>query len=312
MLETNSLTGLLAFFFYENRYLSIPSLGKLELSGDSPPVTDEGRFHAFPKGSISFVPNASEPLDPVLVEYITSRTRKMKALAVADLNSVSDLAKEMLNMRQSYTFSGIATIMPGIHGDFTVTPEKLLPAPQHVSRQTAGEMFRQDIKEDPLHEKEIHSSGGRRTFGGTIIAVICILVVVALVYFLLLHKETNSPRIATNEKNDHIVQRTDSVASDPGRSVKAVSPDSLAKNMQNPSLSDTGMLHYEVVFEEADIARAIRRYNQLTGWGHKIIMRTKDSSTYSLAVPVTGAAADTTFIKDSIRVLYGRPVYIRY
>jgi hypothetical protein len=312
MLETNSLTGLLAFFFYENRYLSIPALGRLELSGDSPPVPEESRQHAFPKGSISFVSNQSEPLDPVLVEYITSRTRKMKALAVADLNSVSDLAKEMLNMRQSYTFAGIATIIPGIHGDFIVTPEKLLSAPQHVNRQTASEMFRQEIKEDPLHEKEVHSSGGRRTFGGAIIVIICILIVVTLVYFLLPHEETNSPRMATNEKNDHVVQSPDSVGADPSRSEKAASPDSLAKNVRSPSLSDTGMLHYEVVFEEADSARAIRRYNQLTGWGHKIIMRTKDSSVYSLAVPVTGAAADTTTIKDSIRVLYGHPVYIRY
>ena len=101
MSETNSLTGLLAFFFYEHGHLSIPNLGRMELSGDSSPQTDENHLHTFPKGSISFIPNPSENLDPELVEYITSRTRKMEALAVADLNSISDVAKEMLNMRQS-------------------------------------------------------------------------------------------------------------------------------------------------------------------------------------------------------------------
>lgn len=301
-METNSLTGLLAFFFYEHRYLSIPELGRLELSGDSSPQIDETHLHTFPKGSISFIPNPSENADPVLVEYITSRTRKMKALAVADLNSISDAAKEMLNMRQSYTFPGIATITPDFRTNFVVTPERLLSAPHHPKKPIAGEMFRQDA-EGPLQENQIHSTGVHRTFGGAIIVIICVLIVAALVYFLFLNKGGNISHVADN---------TDKSTMTPHHSMKPASPDTVASNVQNPTLPDNGLFNYEVVFEQADSARAFRRYSQLTGWGHKIILMTTDSVHYSLAVSVTGIAADTARIKDSIRVLYGHPVYIRY
>lgn len=303
MSETNSLTGLLAFFFYEHGHLSIPNLGRMELSGDSSPQTDENHLHTFPKGSISFIPNPSENLDPELVEYITSRTRKMEALAVADLNSISDVAKEMLNMRQSYTFPGIATITPDFRQHFIVTPEKLLSAPHHPKKQASADIFRQDVKENPLQGNEIHSAGAHRTFGGAIIVIICVLIVAALVYFLFLNKEGST---------SHMVANTDKSTMTPRHSAKPASPDTLASNMKHPALSDNGLLTYEVVFEQADSARAFRRYTQLTGWGHKIILTTTDSVHYSLAVPITGIAADTAHIKDSIRVLYGHPVYIRH
>lgn len=303
MSETNSLTGLLAFFFYEHRYLSIPELGRMELSGDSSPQTDENHLHTFPKGSISFIPNPSENPDPELVTYITSRTRKMEALAVADLNSISEVAKEMLNMRQSYTFPGIATITPDFKENFIVTPEKLLSAPHHLRKQAPVDMFRQNVKEDPLPETGIHSAGAHRTLGGTIIAIICVLIVAALVYFLFLNKGGGASRVADN---------TDKPTMTPRHAIKPVSPDTLAVNRQKPILSDSGLLNYEVVFEQADSAKAFRRYSQLTNWGHKIILKTTDSVHYSLAVPITGIAADTAHIKDSIRVLYGHPVYIRY
>lgn len=311
MLETNSLTGLLAFFFYEHKYLSIPDLGRLELSGGASPQMDDSHQHTFPKGSISFILNSSEKPDPELVAYITSRTRKMEALAIADLNSIADAAKEMLNMRQSYTFPGIATITPDFRGNYIITPEKLLSAPHHARKQTAAEMFRQDVKEDLLQENEIHSAGTHRTFGGTIIAIICVLIVAALVYFLFLHKESNAS-LAVNNASDKAVQERHVPPTGQHPSTHADSPSTPSGDVQEPSVLGNGLLNYEVVFEEADSARAFRRYDQLTGWGHKIIMKTKDSLHYSLAVPVTGMAADTAAIKDSIRILYGHSVYIRY
>lgn len=311
MLETNSLAGVLAFFFYEHGYLSIPEFGRLQLSGDSSPQMDENHLHVFPKGSISFISNPSEKPDTELIEYITSRTRKMKTLAISDLTFISDSAKEMLNMRQSYTFPGIATIAPDPRGGFIVIPEKLLSAPHPSRKQVTADLFGQDSKGDIPQENEIHSSGGHRTFGGTIIAVVCVLVVIALVYFLFLHKAGNASRIVSNT-NDTIVPGNSVSREESRHPVKGLSPDTVANYTRESAISDRGLLNYEVVFEQADSARAFRRYNQLTGWGHKIIIKTKDSVNYTLAVSITSPVADTAAIKDSLRIFYGRPVYIRY
>ncbi|MGH2644030.1 MAG: hypothetical protein ACRDE2_08780 [Chitinophagaceae bacterium] len=314
MLEANSLTGVLAFFFYEHRYLSIPELGRLELSGDFYSLIDENQVHILPKGSISFISNPSEPPDPQLVEYITSRTRKMEALAIADLNSISNLAKEMLNMRQSYTFPGIASLSLDFRRNFIVTPEKLFSTPHYAKGSASAEMFKHAPREDSLQENEIYSSGNHRTFGSAIIVIICVLIVAALVYFLFLHKEPNSQGIVNNTENKTSLD-PDKSGENPQSSdlaKAATSSNSLTGNSQKPSLSNNDLLHYEVVFEEADSARAFRRYNQLTKWGHKIILKTQDSVHYTLAVSITSVATDTTTIKDSMQIFYGRPVYIRY
>jgi len=293
MIEGNTLTALLASFFYQYSYLSIPGLGRFQLSGDVMPHPGEHHGKVFPKGSIVFTYNIHEEVDPGLIDFITSRTRKMKALALSDVRSVGEAAKEMLNLGQSYTFTGIATLVPRVQADLEVVPDNM-PANLTVDKTVSPDMFQSD-RPVPFNEGQIHSSGGRRSVGGVIIVGICLVLVALLVYFLFFHNRYSPEQsLSVNERNT--VQ--DRPAGDTASGTVPVRQD--------------GLLHYEVVFEQATRERAFKRYRQLTGWGHPVILRTRDSVQFTLAVPVATPAADTPAVKDSIRALYGHPVYIRY
>ncbi|HEX5553762.1 MAG TPA: hypothetical protein VFX43_10985 [Chitinophagaceae bacterium] len=302
MFDENSLTVLLASFFYDHGYLDLPELGRFELKEGTMPAMDEHQGHrVLPPGSISFTYNPREQVDPELIGFITSRSRKMKALAISDLGSMADAAKEMLNLGQSYTFTGIATILPSTHGNFEVVPDRIFPnllsdkPPSKQTHKTASpEMVHQGELNPIIREGRIHSPGERRTIGSLIITGICVVIVALLVYFLFFNKTASSGDTLPVEAASHPVSSDTAAA---GRAVP---------------VPDDGLLHYEVVFEHANRERALQRYRQLTGWGHRIILRTKDSVSFNLAVPVASLSADTTAVKDSIQVLYGHPVYIRY
>lgn len=303
MTEGSTLADLLTVYLYKNKYLSLPKLGRFDVSEDldlSQPEMVE--FSRIPKDGITFTSNTGEETDTRLVRYITEHTRKMHSLAVADLFTLTDQARQMLNIFQPVSFSGIGTLSKSIKGGIVFTPG--------AYKAELFEKYRENRPPSDFTKKTvstiIHTKPGQtasvgvpssRSMGGVVIIIICLLVAGVLVYFML------SQRGKEEQLKDVTVADTTSV------------PDSTANRPKQPVAPPVpkGMIHYDVVFEHAvDSARAFHRYNQLTGWGHKVVMRTADSVHYDLAIPFTTPASDTAKSKDSIRILYGRPTTIRY
>lgn len=296
MFEENSLTVLLASFFYTHRHLHIAGLGSLELKEGSSPLPDEHGNQAFPEGSIAFTYYPAEKSDPELIDFITERSRKMKALATSDVASIADAARELLNIGQSYTFTGIVKLMPLGNCKFRVVPTMVFP---NLLESNAGSATHsgplKKIPKTPLprpvEEASVHSQVRVRSPGGLLILGTGLVVMALLVYFLFFTGHAASP--------DQV----------PSQTYTSAAPDAPAPL---GSMENNGVLHYEVIFEKAGRSRALQRYRQLTAWGHDVILHTRDSVRYTLAVPVATMAADTEAVKDSIRALYGHPVYIRY
>lgn len=300
MFEENSLTVLLASFFYTHGYLRIAGLGSFQLKEGTAPVTDEHGDQLFPEGSIMFTYQAEEKIDPELIGFILERSRKMKALATADIISLADAARELLNIGQSYTLTGIAKVMPLGNCKFQVVPTMIFPnfleSGPRPGRRPRPAPKAPKVPKVPLarppKRARVHSQVTNRSIGGMAILGICLAITGLLVYFLFF---TDHPATA-----DRI-----SVP----QAYSAARPDTAASA---GTAEKDGLLHYEVIFERAGRSRALHRYRQLTGWGHEVVLHTRDSVRYTLAIPVATAAADTEAVKDSIRILYGHPVYIRY
>lgn len=288
MFEEHTLTDLLASFFYEKGYVSIPKLGTLRLEHGADPAPANHR--EAPRGAVSFDYRPDEPEDPDLVDFITERTRKMRALAVSDLLSLSDQAREMLNMGQSFTLRSLATLVPNGKGGFTVDPDK---SPFHLSVKGKDPPAFNTARKPPVREGRIHSSGSRRTASGVLMTTICVCLGALLMYFLFFHTQP-SPTTKGIEGSGPVSPTGDTpVAS--GHSIPA---------------SD-GMLHYDAIFERAKGDRALARYRKLTAWGHPILLQTTDSIHFQLAIRFRTPARDTSAVKDSISRLYGHPVDIR-
>lgn len=274
MTEEHNLSELLAAYFRENGDLRLPGLGRFE--EDRPPGAHPDAASAAPRRR--FYENAWESPDPRLVDYITAHSRKMRSLAVSDLESLSAEAIEMLNVGQPFTFEGIGTLQKDAQGEISFLDE--VP----VARTT-----------DPLaaldagREKPLLPPG---LFGGAGFVLIALGIVFALGYFLFVHTPAPSQALTTPAKQP-------APAGDKRPPAAGVE-------------TGTGPVRYEVVFETSPRPRALRRYRQLRGWGHEVLLRTSDSVMFTLAIPFQTPPGDTAKMKDSIRILYGRPVYIRF
>lgn len=289
MLEENTLSILLASFFHTHGYVRICGLGSFRKIGESGGLRQTALEEAA-KGSVAFHYNPAEAVDPELVGFITSRTRKMEALAVSDLDTLATQAREMINIGQSFTFKGIAILIPDLKGQFEVIADKI---PSHLQgrKSPAPEIFRHAESPPPFKEGKVHAPEGSQSVGGVLVAGISLAIVAGLIYFLFLHQASPSQTAGTPPAGEPAARS--------------------APQVPAPTASADTMLHYEVVFEQATRDRALSRYRQLTGWGHHIILKTPDSVHFTLAVPFTTPVGDTAAAKDSIRILYGRPVYLR-
>lgn len=297
------MTDLLAIYLYNNKYLSLPKLGRFDVSEDADLSQPEMvEFNRIPKDVISFTPNISEETDTELVRYITKHTRKMQSLAVADLFTLTDQARQMLNIFQPVSIAGIGTLNKSIKGQIEFTPGGYLP--QLLKKYNEG-TYLPDYSEKPsssvLRNESATSTSpvasSSRSLGGVLIIAICLAVAGVLIYFMFSHG-------GNDDKYKDITTADTSSATD-----------SIKKEEKKEAIqpNHTGIIHYEVVFEHGvDSFRAFHRYDQLTGWGHDVIMRTSDSVHFTLAIPFTTPASDTTHVKDSIRILYGKPTTIRY
>lgn len=287
MIQTTKIEELLALFLYEHGYLQMPQLGTFHLQDYRPGAEDYPS--PVPDDKITFSWNPSEALDEALVAFITARTGKMRVLAIADLRSICDQAKEMLNMRQSYNFSGIGTIKMDTKGMVALLPASL------TEHTTITEPRQKSAA--PLTKSKARGRKNARL----VFIILVLLIAGACAYLFIWHK-TGGDNIFTQHQ-----------ASTPPPATQMPGNDSAAVAMA-PDNPDTarGSIHYEVVFETSHKERALYRYQQLTGWGHHIVMHTQDSAIFTLAVPFTTPPADTAAMKDSIQVFYGRPVYIRY
>src|SRR5262249_31434083 len=75
-----------------------------------------------------------------LINFIAVKTGKMKSLALSDLESYLELAKQFLNIGKPFTFEGIGNLMRIKPGEFefspgTIASEKLKEVPES---ETAG------------------------------------------------------------------------------------------------------------------------------------------------------------------------------
>ncbi|TAN19441.1 MAG: hypothetical protein EPN37_03330 [Chitinophagaceae bacterium] len=72
-------------------------------------------------------------------------------------------------------------------------------------------------------------------------------------------------------------------------------------------------IHYTIVFAiYNNKEKAMHQYHKIKGWGHPVVLLTKDSSTYELGRPFTTLPPDTTVSLVSMMKLYGDKVHIEY
>jgi hypothetical protein len=290
------LTSLLAQYLYANHKLDLPGIGSFILDPSSIPALENSKQRTAVLEGISFEPNSSLKEPTQLIEYISAQAGKMKALAIADLESHIQLAQQFLNIGKPFTFDGIGTLVRIKPGIFEFTP--LSVTTEKIKLQAGREAAA--IKSDESSEKYESFLSAPKTATGWRKPVIALLMIAGLA-MAIWGGYTISKKAAT----DDTTEVSEPYLPPPTQMAVDTTPQKI-----EPVKSESD--RYKYILQVSKRQTAFRRYNQLKTNLWDVNMETQDSVNFKLYMLLPRLNADTTRVLDSLTVMTGKKVYIEH
>jgi uncharacterized protein YxeA len=299
---TVKIAPLLAHYLYTTKRLDLPGIGTFLLS-NSVAVEPENNKQAknILLEGISFESNPSikEPTDD-LVQFISTHSRRIKPLAAADLDSYLWLALQFINIGKPYLIEGIGTVNKVNAGGFGFTAGYVLNVKLNdiVAKEEAA-MATRDADES---YRNIFYSDKSKTNWKKPVAILLIIVGIGLAIWggYTVYKKTS----AKEEKE--IAAKKD----DENKTKTEEQKNTIYKDTTNIVALNSSEGKVKYILEASNKVRAEQRFNKLKNFQWPVEIETKDSITYKVFMLLASTAADTTRIKDSLFLLYGKRVFI--
>ncbi|MFT4092110.1 MAG: hypothetical protein QM640_00630 [Niabella sp.] len=281
------LANVLAKYLTSNKELNLPGLGTFHASNAYDPEVDYGK-----KGAsllnITFEQTKVTALDENLVDFVSKETGKMKVLSKSDLESQLDSVIDFLNTGKPYFLQGIGTLTKKTDGSFEFHKEKF-----HHTEKSRPVPITEKNSVPQTYIDETRKP--RKTKPALIILTLCLLAIVATIWFYIKNEEQNTSQVED-------VTAVATTAADTSQAVKDISHTTAATR--------TAPDAYKYILEIAREPRASKRYNQLKKINWPVEIKSADSVNYTLYIQLPAAQADTARIKDSLSALSGRKVWI--
>ena len=289
------LAPLLAQYLYLNKRLSLPGIGTFllddsifaekEPAKQGKPVNIEG---------VSFQNDTTIKEAPELIDYITSQTSKIKALAAADLDSYLEQAKQFLNIGKPFLFEGVGSLSKMRSGEYSFTPGQVVPESlkNYPSKEISATASTEESSTD---YKKIFYPGKAKINWKRIAAMLLLLAGIGLAVWggytmYKKTKENDSKTVLPVGVNDTVQHQQDTIAE-------------ITKTVLSPG-------NYKFILEISTVSRAFERFNRLKNFQWNVQMETKDSLSYKIFMQLPASVADTAKILDSLSRLSGKRVYI--
>ncbi|MEP7238334.1 MAG: hypothetical protein ABI685_10730 [Ferruginibacter sp.] len=280
---------LLVQHFYNCGEVTLQGMGNFTLSPDFVSPRDNDKDVEIPENAIAFTYNARATEDEALINFIVQQTRKMKALAAADLDSYLVLGKQFLNIGKPFKIEGMGMLVKNQQGDLEFTKGHSFHAKMETSPAALKEKavnpdisFATEAKSKPVNKK------------GLLIAALVIglgLIAVSAWYFFI--RKPNTDKVADAPITNIDTPKT-----------TVAKPDTVSLPTAKTLPAPDGYTFKVVFMVTIDSAAAISKMNVLTARHHKVIMYQTDPLHYKLAEPFTLPLSDTTRIKDSLNNYY--------
>jgi hypothetical protein len=293
------LAPLLAEYLYINKRLDLPGIGTFRLD---PAVMIEEESNKHSKtgemAGISFQNDPTIKETTELINFICTRTGKMKALAAADLDSHLELVQQFLNIGKPFLFEGIGSLVKIKSGQFEFTSGEVMS--EKIKEYSIKEISATSSTEDSFTDYDnIFSPKKIKLRWRRPVLLLLLLAGVALAiwggYKIYKSRAAKNNVAVAPEKKTETVPLPDS-----SQVIKKI--DSL---VPEKTITETG--NYKFVVETADKERGLLRFSMLKGYGLAIQIETKDSVNFKLFFLLPAAPSDTTRMIDSLHLLYTPP-----
>ena len=289
---------LLVQHFYNAREVTLQGMGTFTLSPDFVMPSENDKDSTVPDNAISFHYNSRAAEDDALISYIVQQTRKMRPLASADLDSYLVLGKQFLNIGKPFKIEGLGLLVKNQQGEYQFTQGHTLHSkPEEVPPTVLREKFEED-------DISFASESGRTAIGSKGLKIAALVIGIGLIgatawYFL--RQKTDTP-VQTAEVQPVAKPDTAQKAQVVPDPVAVVRKDSAAIPVT------TGGSTFKVVFRILSKGGALKKKIELNK--PNVVMYTTDSVHYKLAEVFSRPLADTTRVKDSLRIFYAFRTFI--
>lgn len=301
----------LAAYLYENKSLKLEGLGTFTLDDQARVPGEQEKEVYYPIEGLAFNFNPRSATEESIITFLVKRLGKIEPLIRSDLEFYLSNIKQLLNIGKPYTIEGIGTLSKNNQGIYEFTPGNFLPVKEelHPKRENADHNY-------PVRSK---SSAGR-------IFVIVLIVIIALsalggiswgVFNFVKNQPTPDEVTQQQGESDTIIQETDSVqtktnSENPLKSSNNTSPPAVTTK---PVAGDTGSVTYKMIFEVTKSKeRAYSRTAQLnelhSPTQYDSIPINDSISYYRLFLMMKIPPADTSHVKDSLRIFFGKRIFI--
>lgn len=291
------LSALFSKFLYQNKELRLPGIGVFSIDPSIPfPDAADKNFNEYLQ-HIRFEQKPVIRPDESFISFIRTETGKIKPLAESDLDSFLSDGKILLNIGKPFHIEGIGYLQKNREGLYEFTPGDIAV---HRPENTTHDQGTETTRSKSFYTGDVQEQNSVRKIliGAGVIAGIVLIVWGG--YYL--YNRNASPAAAADTAvstgPDMDSAGSTNILLD---SVKNII-NSTAESVNTPA---TGTYKF-VIERTANKARALRRYNQIRENLTDVKMETKDSVVYSLYFLLPAQPSDTTRIKDSLRIWYGR------
>ena len=287
-------------YLYKNKTVTLQNIGKFTLLPDLVIPQEADNDTVLPENAIDFKYDAHAKVDEGLVEFIVENSKKIKSLAISDLESYILLNKQFINLGKAHIIAGLGTIQKAQseNENYTFT--------QATSSQVTVKEATKVVKEKPKVDIDFSSPKKETSNPNFVKYIIMGLVALLLLggigyggYWIYEHYKSDSMEspITKNTADDNVNEINKS-------GISSTKTDTTIKATPALNVKDTNTF-YVVIKEFQVLAEAQKRLAKLNEYGNRFTISTKDSITYKLKLPFTKPLSDTLRVKDSVNVYFG-------
>ncbi|MEP7255188.1 MAG: hypothetical protein ABI666_05395 [Ferruginibacter sp.] len=293
---------LLVQHFYNAKEVTLQGMGTFTMSPDFVMPSENDKDLQIPDNAISFQYNSRSTEDDALINYIVQQTRKMKALASADLDSYLVLGKQFLNIGKPFKIEGLGLLLKNQQGEYEFTQGHSFNAKSEAAPAAVREKHED---EDISFASESKSAPNGKKWLLIAAIIIGLGMTGAAAWYFFMRDTKPAEKIVSAEP---VKPDTNKIVTPAIPDSSLIKKDSVITIAQTPVTPASDGYTFKVVFRILTKSGAIKKMGELNK--SYVIMYTTDSVHYKLAEKYTLPLSDTTRIKDSLRVFYDFKTFI--
>lgn len=293
---------LMVQYLYKYKSVSLQDMGSFTIANEIDIPQDSDKETILPDGSIIFEYNPKAGPDEGLIDFIVQHSRKIRPLAASDLESYSILSRQFLNIGKPLIIEGLGMLQKNQKGFYEFIQGHTVASKMDAAPAVMKEKLQDEISFSTKAKEPANSKGWMLLLG----LIFLIGTGIALYYFL--NNDNKEEQVTQTSNNE---TPGDTLKTNEGSLMTTQDSVALKDSMARLVKPANDGYSFKVVLKEypAKIA-AVKAFEKLTNYGHKLLVTQKDSFTYIISMPFTSPLSDTLRAKDSLKRFFGGNPYI--